>query len=31
MVHCGFEPSAVDATFGSWSGFLATAKATLAA
>ena len=31
MVHCGFEPSAVDATFGSWSGFLATAKATMAA
>jgi hopanoid biosynthesis associated radical SAM protein HpnH len=31
MVHCGFEPSAVDATFGSWSGFMATAKATMAA
>ena len=31
MVHCGFEPSAVDATFGSWAGFMATAKATLAA
>jgi hopanoid biosynthesis associated radical SAM protein HpnH len=31
MVHCGFEPSAVDATFGSMSGFLQTAKATLAA
>ena len=30
MVHCGFEPSAVDATFGSFSGFLQTAKATLA-
>jgi hopanoid biosynthesis associated radical SAM protein HpnH len=31
MVHCGFEPSAVDATFGSWAGFVATAKATMAA
>jgi hopanoid biosynthesis associated radical SAM protein HpnH len=31
MVHCGFEPSAVDATFGSWAGFMATAKATMAA
>ncbi len=31
MVHCGFEPSAVDATFGSWSGFMQTAKATLGA
>ena len=31
MVHCGFEPSAVDATFGSWAGFMATAKATIAA
>jgi len=30
MVHCGFEPSAVDATFGSISGFVQTAKATLA-
>ena len=30
MVHCGFEPSAVDATFGSWAGFAQTAKATLA-
>src|SRR5271155_4313261 len=29
MVHCGFEPSAVDATFGSFSGFLQTAKATM--
>jgi hopanoid biosynthesis associated radical SAM protein HpnH len=29
MVHCGFEPSAVDATFGSMSGFLQTAKATM--
>ncbi len=31
MVHCGFEPSAVDATFGSWAGFMQTAKATLGA
>ena len=31
MVHCGFEPSAVDATFGSWGGFIQTAKATLGA
>lgn len=31
MVHCGFEPSAVDATFGSFAGFIQTAKATLAA
>jgi hypothetical protein len=30
MVHCGFEPSAVDATFGSMSGFMQTAKATMA-
>jgi hopanoid biosynthesis associated radical SAM protein HpnH len=30
MVHCGFEPSAVDATFGSFSGFFQTAKATMA-
>lgn len=29
MVHCGHEPSAVDHTFGSWSGFFATVKATL--
>src|SRR3984957_9047230 len=29
MVHCGFEPSAVDATFGSFAGFLQTAKATM--
>jgi hopanoid biosynthesis associated radical SAM protein HpnH len=29
MVHCGFEPSAVDATFGSMAGFLQTAKATM--
>ena len=31
MVHCGFEPSAVDATFGSMAGFLQTAKATMGA
>jgi hopanoid biosynthesis associated radical SAM protein HpnH len=30
MVHCGFEPSAVDATFGSLSGFIQTAKAQMA-
>jgi hopanoid biosynthesis associated radical SAM protein HpnH len=29
MVHCGYEPSAVDHTFGSLSGFWATVKATL--
>jgi hopanoid biosynthesis associated radical SAM protein HpnH len=29
MVHCGFEPSAVDATFGSLGGFIQTAKATM--
>jgi len=29
MVHCGFEPSAVDATFGSMAGFIQTAKATM--
>ncbi|MDX1961561.1 MAG: adenosyl-hopene transferase HpnH [Pirellulales bacterium] len=29
MVHCGYEPSAVLATFGSWRGFAATACATL--
>ena len=29
MVHCGFEPSAVDATFGSMAGFLQTARATV--
>lgn len=27
MVHCGFEPTAVDHTFGSWTGFATTAKA----
>ena len=26
MVHCGYEPSAVDATFASWRGFSTTAK-----
>jgi hypothetical protein len=31
MVHCGFEPSAVNATFGSLSGFFQTAKATMGA
>jgi len=29
MVHSGFEASAVNDTFGSWSGFLATVKATI--
>jgi hopanoid biosynthesis associated radical SAM protein HpnH len=29
MVHCGYEPSAVAATFGSVRGFFQTAKATL--
>jgi len=29
MVHCGFEPSAVDATFGSVSGFMESARRTL--
>jgi hypothetical protein len=29
MVHSGYEASAVDATFGSLKGLLATAKATL--
>src|SRR3954451_1795864 len=29
MVHCGYEPSAVAATFGSLRGFSATARATL--
>jgi len=29
MVHCGFEPSAVDATFGSLSGLVESAKRTL--
>jgi hopanoid biosynthesis associated radical SAM protein HpnH len=29
MVHCGYEPSAVSDTFGSWSGFGRTVKLTL--
>ncbi len=29
MVHCGYEASAVEDTFGSWSGFAGTVKATL--
>jgi hopanoid biosynthesis associated radical SAM protein HpnH len=29
MVHCGFEPSAVEATFGTWRGFSRTAWTTL--
>ncbi len=29
MVHSGYEASAVDYTFSSWKGFLATARATL--
>jgi hopanoid biosynthesis associated radical SAM protein HpnH len=29
MVHCGYEPSAVEATFGSWRGFLRTVRLTL--
>ena len=29
MVHCGYEPSAVNATFGSLSGLMATAWSTL--
>lgn len=29
MVHCGYEPSAVEATFGSLKGFLRTAKLTV--
>jgi len=29
MVHCGYEPSAVAATFGSLKGFLATARLTI--
>jgi hypothetical protein len=29
MVHCGYEPAAVEATFGSLSGLLATARLTL--
>ncbi len=29
MVHCGYEPTAVDATFGSWRGLLAAARVVL--
>ncbi|MFO0817701.1 MAG: adenosyl-hopene transferase HpnH [Pirellulales bacterium] len=29
MAHCGYEPSAVRATFGTWRGFVATAWWTL--
>jgi hypothetical protein len=29
MVHCGYEATAVDDTFGSWSGFARTVKLTL--
>jgi len=29
MVHCGYEPAAVEATFGSIAGLLATARLTL--
>ena len=29
MVHCGYEPSAVDHTFGSWRGFRDTVVATV--
>ncbi len=29
MVHCGYEASAVEETFSSWSGFAGTVKATL--
>ena len=29
MVHCGYEPSAVEDTFGSWTGFTHTVRATL--
>ncbi|QDT62948.1 adenosyl-hopene transferase HpnH [Calycomorphotria hydatis] len=29
MVHCGYEPTAVEQTFGSWNGFLKTALLTL--
>jgi len=29
MVHCGYEPSAVHATFGSWKGLLAAARISL--
>jgi hypothetical protein len=26
MVHCGYEPAAVEATFGSWRGLWRTAR-----
>ncbi|MEO8496398.1 MAG: adenosyl-hopene transferase HpnH [Planctomycetota bacterium] len=29
MVHCGYEPSAVAATFGTWRGFLTTVQSQL--
>lgn len=29
MVHCGYEPTSVNATFGSWAGFARTVKLTL--
>ena len=29
MVHCGYEPTAVSETFGTWKGFWRTAKLTL--
>ncbi len=29
MVHCGHEPTAVDATFASWRGFRDTVVATV--
>ncbi|WP_447971846.1 adenosyl-hopene transferase HpnH [Nitrospira sp. M1] len=29
MVHCGYEASAVEDTFSSWSGFLGTVRSTL--
>lgn len=29
MVHCGYEPSAVDATFGTFAGLIESAKRTL--
>ncbi len=29
MVHCGYEPTAVDFTFGSLKGFMATVRSTL--
>jgi hypothetical protein len=29
MVHCGYEATAVDDTFGSWSGFARTVRLTL--